>query len=209
MKTKIDHIVLVVPDLEEGILWIEKKLGVRPVYGGQHQTEGTHNALLNLGKECYLELLAIDYSNKNITANRWMGVDLIDQPTISRWAVKSDNLEEEVSFLKNVNPLLGNYKAGSRTKSDGTILKWQLSIPLPEPKVEVTPFLIDWQDSIHPTTSLDQKCELIGLNLTHPQPSEIQHLMKNLNLDFEIKKGKEAKISIAIQCPNGLIYLDL
>jgi len=62
MINKIDHIVLAVPNLEEGILWLEKKLGVRPAYGGQHLTEGTHNALLNLGNNCYLELLAIDFS---------------------------------------------------------------------------------------------------------------------------------------------------
>ena len=154
MKNKIDHIVLAVPNLEEGILWVEEKLGIKPVYGGQHQTEGTHNALLNLGNECYLELLAIDFSNKKISSPRWMGIDLIDEPTITRWAVKSDNLVKEVEFLKNVNNLLGNYKAGSRVKADGSILKWQLSIPLPKPKVEITPFLIDWEDSIHPTASV-------------------------------------------------------
>lgn len=207
MINKIDHIVIAVPNLEEGILWIEKKLGVRPVYGGLHTTEGTHNALLNLGNECYLELLAVDFSNIKINAPRWMGVDLIDEPTVTRWAVKSKNLEEEIVFLKNINPLLRNFKAGSRVKSDGTVLKWQLSIPLPEPKVEVTPFLIDWGNSTHPTASLESQCELVDFNLTHPQPSVIQEVIRNINLDFEIKKGAEAKITIKIRCPKGIVEL--
>jgi len=207
MINKIDHIVLAVPDLEEGILWIEKKLGVRPIYGGQHQSEGTHNALLSLGRGCYLELLAIDFSNKKVNAPRWMGIDLINEPIITRWAIKSENLEKEIRFLKNVNSLLGNHKTGSRAKTDGSILKWQLSIPLPEPKVEVTPFLLDWGDSVHPTASLESNCELISLNLYHPEPSEFQEVMKNLNLDFEIKKGMASKISIIIQSPKGVIEL--
>ena len=207
MINKIDHIVLSVPNLKEGILWVEKKLGIRPIYGGQHLTEGTHNALLNLGNECYLELLAIDISNKKINAPRWMGIDLIKKPAITRWAVKSDNLEQEIEFLKNVNPLLGNYKSGSREKSDGSILRWQLSIPLPEPKIEVTPFLIDWGNSTHPSTSLETQCELVDLKFEHPEPTKIQKVMTNLNLDFEIKKGREARISVVIQTEEGMVEL--
>ena len=207
MINNVDHIVIAVSDLDKGMDWLEKKLGIRPVYGGQHITEGTHNALLNLGNSCYLELLAIDSSNKKINPPRWMGVDLIEAPTITRWAVKSNNIEQEVSFLKNVNPLLGNIKSGMRAKQDGSILKWQLSIPLPEPMVEVTPFLIDWGESVHPTTSLEPACKLVSMVLKHPYHTEIQEVMENINLDFKLEKGEQPSISIVVDSPNGLIKL--
>ena len=47
---RIDHLVYAVPDLEKAIKEIEKKFGIAPVKGGQHKSQGTHNALLNLGK---------------------------------------------------------------------------------------------------------------------------------------------------------------
>ena len=57
---EIDHIVYCVPDLENGIDYIEELLGIRPVFGGRHLSNGTKNALLNLGDNCYLEILAVD-----------------------------------------------------------------------------------------------------------------------------------------------------
>ena len=88
---KIDHIVYAVPDLSAACDELEELLGVRPIFGGYHDSQGTKNALLNLGNQCYLELLAVDEANTKIEAPRWMGVDLIQHPRITRWAIKSDN----------------------------------------------------------------------------------------------------------------------
>jgi len=71
----------------------------------------------------------------------------------------------------------------------------------------VTPFLIDWENSVHPTAALDQQCKLVDIKLEHPEPIDIQSVMTNLNLDFEINKGKEARISIVIQTAKGIVKL--
>jgi hypothetical protein len=57
------------------------KLGVKPVIGGRHLLHGTKNALINLGNQCYLEILAKDEENPTFKGTRWMGIDLITQPT--------------------------------------------------------------------------------------------------------------------------------
>ena len=142
---KLDHIVYAVPNLEEAMNWFEAKAGIRPIFGGYHTTQGTQNALLKIGEKCYLELLAIDEENKEVTTPRWMGIDLITQPKITRWAIQSSNLQTDSKVLRTYNMEMGNITGGQRKKSDGKLLTWELTMPLAEPEVEVMPFLIDWQ----------------------------------------------------------------
>jgi len=99
-RRKIDHIVYSVVDLEAAIDDIENQLGVRPSIGGRHLSKGTKNAILNLNKACYLEILAIDEENKEVKAPRWMGVDLIKKDCITRWALKSNHLLEDQKILE-------------------------------------------------------------------------------------------------------------
>ncbi len=95
MKKRIDHIVFTVFNLESAIDRIEMQLGARPLFGGFHKTQGTKNALLDLGDQCYLELLAADNTNADILPPRWMGVDALTEEKITRWAIKSNNLESD------------------------------------------------------------------------------------------------------------------
>jgi len=106
MKTRkeIDHLVYCVFDLGQTMDRVEKQLGVRPQFGGYHKTQGTKNALLRLGEDCYFELLAIDNDNEDIKPPRWMGVDLLSREKITRLAVKSNSLENDSQFLRTINP---------------------------------------------------------------------------------------------------------
>ncbi len=44
-RSELDHIVIGAASLEAGVAWVEQRLGVKPVPGGQHVAMGTHNAL--------------------------------------------------------------------------------------------------------------------------------------------------------------------
>lgn len=210
MKTKgeIDHIVYAVPDLEQAMDWFENLTGVRPVFGGYHTTQGTKNALVRLGEICYLEFLAIDDKNTQILAPRWMGIDVIKKPQITRWAAKSMNLEADSIALKKSNAAMGMIQGGERQLNDGNILKWRLTMPLPEPVVEIIPFMIDWQDSAaHPTDKLPQQCELITLQLTHPNPDLLQKRLNKPYLGVEITKGTVSRIKAIIKCSKGMVEI--
>ena len=57
MFTRIDHVMICVPDLAQGIAQYTK-LGFNIFAGGEHPGKGTHNAIA-LNNNDYLELLAI------------------------------------------------------------------------------------------------------------------------------------------------------
>ncbi|MEL6191084.1 MAG: VOC family protein [Bacteroidota bacterium] len=204
----IDHLVYAVPDFQEGITKIEKLLGVRLSAGGQHPTQGTKNVLLNLGEGCYFEVLAVDESNTDILPPRWMGIDLIQAPKLSRWCLKSDHLTEDAAILSRYKADLGKVLDGKRRLANGEMLSWELSLPLSEPAVEIAPFLIDWRNSTaHPTDSLPEICKLEKMEFSHPEPEKVRPLFQAFQLEVEIKKSDHPAISAWIQSPNGLVKL--
>ena len=205
--SNIDHLVYAVPDLELGIAEIEQLIGVKPVIGGQHMGRGTWNALIALGPDCYLEIIAPDPAQPDPTHPRWMGVDYVKKPGLVRWAGKSANLEMTQKLAKDHGVSLGEISAGSRHRSDGSLLQWRLINPTSAPGVDVIPFWVDWQDSVYPTQSLTHECQLLDLSLSHPHPASILGLFKTWNLTVNVTKADSSVITLTLQTPRGIIHL--
>ncbi|MDF1697614.1 MAG: VOC family protein [Saprospiraceae bacterium] len=205
MKRALDHIVYCVPNLEEGMEYIEALLGAKPTIGGRHLTKGTKNALLNLGNSCYLEILAADTENVEFKGQRWMGIDLITKPKITRWSLKSENLIGDSKVLEKYDPRISSISGGKRKTADGNSLSWEMILPASTPEIELMPFMTDWSSSsTHPTNDLPEMCTLKTIELTHPNPSKIHSFFDQLQTGLTIRKGGFEKICITIQSPNGL-----
>ena len=204
----IDHIVYSVPNLEEAMAWFKDLTGIAPSFGGYHTTQGTKNAVVNLGNSCYLELLAIDESNYSITAPRWMGVDYLDKAQITRWALKSSNLEKDSQVLKSYQANMGIIQGGQRKMTNGSLLTWEMLMPLASPQVEILPFMTDWQNSdVHPTDAMPEACKLLGLAFTHPTPDLLKPIWEKLGLDLEIAQGSDISIRMKMDTPKGIIEI--
>lgn len=207
LKRTIDHLVYVVPNLEKGTNLFKKKLGCQVIFGGYHTTQGTKNALINLGNQQYLEILAIDGTSL-ILAPRWMGVDVFEMPQLTRWSLKSTDLQNDRQILQKHNKEMGQIQGGQRKTNSGDLLTWQMIMPLAEPAVEIVPFMTDWQQSaVHPTDQLPEECRLINIELMHPNPHSIQKIVDELQINYTIKKGARASIKTKIKSPNGIIII--
>lgn len=204
---QLDHLVIAVPNLVEGCAWFGELTGVEPIPGGRHLDFGTHNALVGLGNRCYVELIAVD-PESTIPAPRWMAVDRVTKPMLTRWALATSAIEEKAHFLENYHPGLGEVRAGRRMLPSGEELVWQLSLPLPEPAVEPVPFLIDWSASkAHPADSLVTSCSIRSLSLKHPTPQRIQHVLRQLSVDVDVSYGSVPGITAKLETPRGVIDL--
>ncbi|PHI19816.1 hypothetical protein CEQ90_11380 [Lewinellaceae bacterium SD302] len=211
---RIDHLVYVVPDLELACAEFAEKTGVKPVFGGRHLTRGTMNALVGLGHRCYLEFLAIDPDNHEIPPPRWMGVDLVTQPTMTRWALATDDLPGSLSSLAAYDPAMGKIEPGQRKTPAGHLLQWSLTPPRPAPAVEIMPFLIDWsQSDFHPADGLESGCRIESFKLYHPQPENVLPTLRELGLEADVYqtcpatqesgRGSKVEIELTLLTPRG------
>lgn len=207
MSRVVDHIVYCVLNLEQACEELTKSLGISPVFGGYHRTQGTKNALLNLSSGCYLEILARDDLSQ-IASPRWMGIDLISASTITRWALKSTALHDDQSILQSINSEMDTIHHGNRDTASGGKLSWEMILPRASPTVELIPFMVDWSTSpSHPCDDLDAGCHLVGLEFRHPQPGDINSAFNKLGINSSVIQAATPQIVATISGPHGTVVI--
>lgn len=203
----VDHLVLAVPDLHQGIAHIHQLTGVKPKIGGQHMGRGTWNALLALGHNVYLELIAPDPQQPAPPKGYWMGVNQFKGAKLIHWAAKVHPIAEVIQRAQNHQLPIGQLSAGSRTRMNGQVLSWMLTEPVREEDGGLLPFLIDWEDSDHPAESLPQKCKLAHLEGRHPHPERINEQLAVLDIEMDISLGNRPQILASIETPKGVVSI--
>ena len=126
MLTRIDHVMICVPDLQEGIdAYTKIGFDVRP--GGVHPGRGTHNAISFL-QEDYVELMSVRDADEYRKAAGASGglLDFLGKGGGFRFvAVQSSDLEADVAAMRARGVDVGDASAGGRTTPDGKTLRWK------------------------------------------------------------------------------------
>src|SRR5215469_5163158 len=135
MFTGIDHVVIVVRELESAIESYSRA-GFTAVRGGKHPI-GTHNALVAFADGGYLELIAFFKPN---TGHPWQaaldkGGGMID------FCMRTDDLEVDAESMRHAGAKIGRPYQLTRDRPDGYRLSWLLAVPEPPFNGQV-PFLI-------------------------------------------------------------------
>jgi len=203
----LDHIVIAAKTLKQGIDYVADHLGMEPQPGGQHTRIGTHNALLSLGADCYLEVIAIDPELPTPNRPRWFGLDQIDiqsqlehSPRLLHWVVRTSNIKH----TQNIAPqLFGPIQSMTRNQ-----LEWLITIPTDGslPSGGVIPSLIQWLTDPPPSTLLpDRNLRLSGLELGTATPDLTNSILEQLQLTaaITVRHARTTSLKATVTTPNG------
>ena len=170
---RLDHLAVVCSDLADGTAWAEAALGVSFLTGGKHARYGTHNRLLGLGPDLYLEAIAPDPEAASM-GPRWFGLDAASgEPRLGNWIVACDNL----SAALEASPK----GAGEAVDLERGDLKWRIAVPEDGslPMAGGWPTLIEWAPGTrHPATRLaDSGLRLKSLTIHRPDAATIAAML--------------------------------
>jgi len=202
----LDHLLLGIADLDEGIDWVHRQTGVRAAMGGRHPGAGTRNALLSLNDHQYLEILALDPEQKQ---GGWMAdmVQNAGKPRLVAWAVA---VPEIISVLRNA-VVFGYRVEGPAEGSRLTLLGKKLSWKTARIRCNfgaVIPFFIEWGQGIeHPSQSSPAGCRLQRLEFIHPEADRVGEMLASLGLAAAVHQGTEPRITALLHTPRGEIRI--
>jgi hypothetical protein len=199
----LDHILIGSPDLEKGIAFIEERTGVRAAFGGVHPGAGTQNALLSLGKNRYLEIIAPDPKQPATLDVR--DLRKLEEPVLVGWAAHPGDVEAFAQRLKTEGVEVIGPKPGSRKRPDGHVLNWK-TLALKDDAGGLFPFFIEWgAGTTHPSVDAPPGCslELFEAIARSPDLVKLQGRAAQLNLDLKISPGRTPHLHATVAGPKG------
>lgn len=213
MSLALDHLVVASRTLEEGAAWLEARLGVAPVAGGKHAAMGTHNRLLSLGPDAYLEIIAIDSDAPPPSRPRWFSLDepamrgrLARAPGLAHWVVRTDDLGA-------IRAALGDC-VGEVLDLERGDYRWRIGVPADGslPEGGAFPTFIQWLGDRHPVAALpDAGCRLEWLAIRSPRAEAIEAELDALGMRkgdwLRFARDKGTGLSAVLRGPLGMVIL--
>jgi len=204
----LDHLVIVAPDLTEGVAHVRDCLNLSMPEGGRHREMGTRNHLLRLGDAVFLEVIAVDSEAPAPPRARWFGLsdpervraDWEAGRRLRGFVARTDDLD---GALAAQGDLLG--QAATMTRG---ALSWRFGVR-PDgawPADGAAPHVMDWGLSGNPARTMpDFGARLDALILTHPDPDAARelHTAPGLVEPPEIVRGDGPRWTARITTPSG------
>lgn len=204
--SRIDHVILGIDDLQKGIAELERLTGVRAVFGGAHPGRGTQNALIALGGEHYLEILAPNPEDSGIAESR-EELGKLTALTPIGWAARTDDLPALRESLRSRGVRTEEIRPGARNRPDGSRLAWR-TLSYAPPSSPLLPFFIEWErGGAHPSSTSPAGCRLTAFALEDSAPDALREPLRAAGLQVEVREGTASRIRISLACPKGKIEL--
>lgn len=189
MSLSFDHLVIGAQSLAQGLAYVQERLGISMPLGGKHPRMGTHNHLLQLDSQSFLEVIAIDPEATSPARRRWFGLDepelqadLAHKPRLIHWVVGTPDLTKSI---KRSSLNLG--KAEEMSRGD---LQWLISIREDGALLEhgLVPTLIQWPEGPHPAGKmLGAGLALKEIQLHHPDPVDLRKYLDEIEASHLVK----------------------
>ncbi len=200
----LDHLVVSAATLPEGVAYVEEALGVPMAGGGEHESMGTHNRLLSLGPDDYLEVIAINPDAEAPPYPRLFDLDYFTGPArITNWVMRVNCLSEALARAP--------FGTGVSTPLSRGDFRWNMAVPGDGryPFDGASPGMIEWL-SPHPAPLLpDSGCRLGAVDIQHPEAEGLRVALAPFLADarVSITTGPKKTFRAEIETPHGMRIL--
>ena len=200
----IDHIILVAKTLTGGIDAFTRLTGVVPKRGGQHPGRGTENALVSLGPDRYLEILAPIAPTADSLTRSGAAAGVL---TLAGWAVHTRSLESLVTRVQSAGFAMVGPTPGSRRTPDNTLLEWRTA-GVKDGSLALAPFFIEWgAGTPHPSSTSPGGCRLKSFELAQPDTTRLSTFLRAAGYQPVLRIAKVPTMHIVLDCPRGRLSL--
>jgi hypothetical protein len=208
---ELDHIVIAAQNLDAGVRFIRDKLGVDIPPGGRHESMGTHNHVMRLGRGSFLEVIAIDPAASALGRPRWFDLDdpamaarLREGPRLVAWVIRTTDIVAAVNAAA--------ISLGTITPLRRDALSWRLTVPDDGhmPGGGTIPHIIEWDAGLRPWEQMaDLGCSLAALTLADPDGDWLNEVLRSLGAEalpsVKVVEGGPPRLSAKIVTPSGRI----
>ena len=212
MSSTLDHIAVIAPSLKDGMIWVRECLGLVPPMGGAHPQMGTHNMLLRLGADFFLEIIAVDPNAPRPPHARWFGLD--ERDTLHEHWNAGRRLRGMVARTDDLAALagLGPDLLGTPMRITRGEREWTFAVRADGrlPFDGAVPHLMDWGARGPAGPQLpDLGCKLLELVLETPAPAAVEGMHARIGLAGgpKLRVGPHQKLLAAIETPSGVRIL--
>ena len=202
---EIDHVIILVPNLDRAAEQTLSRFGLASVAGGRHAGHGTANRIVPLGPN-YLELMAVvdETEAAESPLGRWVTEHTTAELTPAALCLRTDEIES-IAAVIGEEP-----EAMSRRKPDGTILAWHLAGLSGTLGHDALPFFIEWhcEPADHPgATPIEYRVEAGGIiGVTHGSAGPLSSMLADVD-GLTIAEGSGV-LQAVIQTAAGPIIVD-
>lgn len=183
-------------------------LGIEPLFGGTHPEMATHNMLLRLGDDIFVEVIAVEPDVEVPVGPQWFGLreleavrrDWQEGRRLRTWVARTD--EFDAALLRH-GDLLGRKTRVSRGERC-----WFFSVRPDGSLAEsgVVPSIIDWGVRGSPAPRMPNLgARMLEFVIEHPDPIWVSNLYRGLKLINapKVRGGSEFRYSAKIQTAGG------
>lgn len=166
---------------------------------------GTHNRLLSLGPEEYLEVIAIEPGAPAPDQPRWFDLDSFSGPARpTTWIARVPDLDAAVATAPE-----GIGRPWDLERAD---LRWRMAVPTDGklPFDGLFPALIEWKGSAHPAPKLeDRGVRLTRVRLVSPEAAALTTALAPICTDprIAVVAGPAPSLQVAFETPSGPVIL--
>ena len=206
LSIRLDHLMWGAPSLQAGMAEARRLFAVTPAAGGVHPGLGTCNALLSLGDDQYLEVIAPDRAQE-LAGTLGARLASLEMPALVTWAAAASDLDAVASAARGAAFTVRGPVPTERRAPDGSVLRWRLLFVSGHAFGGLVPFFIDWMDTPHPSRTNPVAGRFLDLDVATPEVEELNTLYASLGIPVRASRAPAPSLTARIERDGRTVVL--